>query len=402
MAAVAVDPNNANVVYAGGEAGGVWKSTDGGSSWSRASTGLGSGETSVSSGALAVDGSNSLRLLYGVADDDLSPNKGGGGLYASVTGAWSWFHVDLPGCATPTIRGVVFGGGKRSPARGAGSRSARIRSSGRGASSTRTAARTSSRSTPWRPSGPRCSYAMASSACSDRETSTARGARTRRPRSPGPVTRSPRRRTARRSSSRCTSIRKGTGGSASATRPRARPPTSSASRRSSATSRPCRARRAAAPTCTRRAGRRRPRGLVPGKSYSVFAANGSFFYEYTFTPEPVHPIWRQLAAMHVDSHGMAIPSNYDPAAGRCRVYLANNDRRVRDRATGSSCTVASSRVVKAMHGLHGFGSFGLALIPRSTCSWASRPLVRPCISLRTTTGPRGRSPAGTVRAPGIP
>src|SRR6266508_5666702 len=50
MDAIAVDPTNPNIVYVAGEAGGVWKTIDGGSNWSRAGSGLPTGETNVAIG----------------------------------------------------------------------------------------------------------------------------------------------------------------------------------------------------------------------------------------------------------------------------------------------------------------------------------------------------------------
>src|SRR5262249_35803811 len=77
MDAVAVDPTNPSIVYVAGEGGGIWRSTNAGSSWFRASNGLATGETNVGfagpdpktvpTGTLAVDPSTPARLLYGAA-----------------------------------------------------------------------------------------------------------------------------------------------------------------------------------------------------------------------------------------------------------------------------------------------------------------------------------------------
>ena len=52
--AVAVDPQNANVVYLGAVGGGVWKTTDGGQTW----TPLTDNQPSLQIGALALDPTN--------------------------------------------------------------------------------------------------------------------------------------------------------------------------------------------------------------------------------------------------------------------------------------------------------------------------------------------------------
>src|SRR5262245_46453870 len=60
--AIAVDPTNANVVYAAGETSGVWKSSDGGHNWVHASQGLLWGATARFGPALAVNATNPQRL----------------------------------------------------------------------------------------------------------------------------------------------------------------------------------------------------------------------------------------------------------------------------------------------------------------------------------------------------
>jgi hypothetical protein len=57
--AIAVDPNNSNIIYAGTEGGGVFKSTDGGSTWVAINTEL----TNTTVWSLAVDPNNS-KIVY--------------------------------------------------------------------------------------------------------------------------------------------------------------------------------------------------------------------------------------------------------------------------------------------------------------------------------------------------
>ena len=71
--------------------------------------------------------------------------------------------------------------------------------------------------------------------------------------------------------------------------------------------------------------------------------------------------------MHVDQHGLAVPSDYDPPHGHCRVYVANDGGVYRARNRGSACLVSTTTFVQAMHGLHAFGSFGLGVISRPSC-----------------------------------
>jgi photosystem II stability/assembly factor-like uncharacterized protein len=82
VAAVAVDPSNPRVIYAGSTQGGVWKSLDGGATWGRASRGL-SDDRMV---ALAID---PLRpsILYAAALT---------GVWKSVDAAATWHATPFP------------------------------------------------------------------------------------------------------------------------------------------------------------------------------------------------------------------------------------------------------------------------------------------------------------------
>ncbi len=110
--AIAVDPTNTNVVYAGGETSGVWKSTDGARTWAFSSAGLEWGATMEN--GLAVDANNPQRLLYATYPDDLGPGAwwsgwgGHSGLYVSLDAAQTWQHVTIPNCV-PAYQHVVFG-----------------------------------------------------------------------------------------------------------------------------------------------------------------------------------------------------------------------------------------------------------------------------------------------------
>ena len=62
--AIAVDPTNSNIVYAGFASGGIWKTTDGGVSW----TPLGDNLPSMSVSALALDESNPSTIYMGTGE----------------------------------------------------------------------------------------------------------------------------------------------------------------------------------------------------------------------------------------------------------------------------------------------------------------------------------------------
>ena len=91
VSAIAPDPNNANVVYLGGAAGGIWKSTDGGTTWTPK---FPNNNPSFAIGAIAVDRSNSSNVWVGTGE----PNSGwdtyyGQGIYKSTNGGTSWTKV---------------------------------------------------------------------------------------------------------------------------------------------------------------------------------------------------------------------------------------------------------------------------------------------------------------------
>jgi len=82
--ALAVDPTSPGGVYAGTFGGGVYKSTDGGGSWSAADAGLVNG-----------DPSNRAGLVFAVAADPVTPGTvyagtNGAGVFKSTDGGMSW------------------------------------------------------------------------------------------------------------------------------------------------------------------------------------------------------------------------------------------------------------------------------------------------------------------------
>lgn len=90
---VAIHPQNDNIVYFGAAAGGVWKTTDGGETW----TPLMDFENSIAMGSLSID-ENNPEILYAGTGEAVS---GGGNIYAgngilkTTNGGQTWFQVGL-------------------------------------------------------------------------------------------------------------------------------------------------------------------------------------------------------------------------------------------------------------------------------------------------------------------
>ena len=92
VSAIASDPSNANVVYLGGAAGGVWKSIDGGTSWTPK---FPTNQGSFAIGAIAVDPSNPQNVWVGTGEPNniASDTYSGIGIYRSTNGGSSWTKV---------------------------------------------------------------------------------------------------------------------------------------------------------------------------------------------------------------------------------------------------------------------------------------------------------------------
>lgn len=85
VAAVAVDPTNTNIVYAGAAQGGVWKTTDGGVTW----TPLTDQQASLATGSLAIDPQNHLTLYVGTGEENNSGDSYyGAGILKSTDGGY--------------------------------------------------------------------------------------------------------------------------------------------------------------------------------------------------------------------------------------------------------------------------------------------------------------------------
>jgi photosystem II stability/assembly factor-like uncharacterized protein len=107
VSALAVDPNNVSVVYLGAAQGGVWKTTNGGSSWMP----LTDNAESTAIGSIAIDPSNSNVIYVGTGEENFSGDSYyGAGILKSTDAGGSWTQICGPFCG-PTASDAYYGGG---------------------------------------------------------------------------------------------------------------------------------------------------------------------------------------------------------------------------------------------------------------------------------------------------
>src|SRR5262249_2788521 len=93
ISALAVDPTNPNVVYAGAAGGGVWKTTDAGTHW----TPLTDSQPSLAVGSLAIDPSNHSTIYAGTGEENFSLDSYyGAGILKSTNAGSSWTQIKGP------------------------------------------------------------------------------------------------------------------------------------------------------------------------------------------------------------------------------------------------------------------------------------------------------------------
>jgi photosystem II stability/assembly factor-like uncharacterized protein len=86
VSAIANHPTNAQVAYVGGATGGVWKTENGGSTW----TPVFDQQASLSVGSIAIDPSNPNVVYVGTGEANFGSSYFGAGLYRSTNGGASW------------------------------------------------------------------------------------------------------------------------------------------------------------------------------------------------------------------------------------------------------------------------------------------------------------------------
>lgn len=87
---IAFHPTNQNIFYIAAAQGGVWKTTDGGANWTALTDGL----TSLASGSIAVDKNNPNVIYYGTGEMNFSLDcQYGDGLFKSTDGGSTWTRV---------------------------------------------------------------------------------------------------------------------------------------------------------------------------------------------------------------------------------------------------------------------------------------------------------------------
>ena len=92
IADIAIDPTNRSVWYVAASSGGVWKTTNAGTTWSPIFDDYGS----YSIGALALDPKDHLTLWVGTGENNAQRSVGyGDGVYKSIDGGRSFDNVGL-------------------------------------------------------------------------------------------------------------------------------------------------------------------------------------------------------------------------------------------------------------------------------------------------------------------
>ncbi|PNQ74628.1 glycosyl hydrolase [Hanstruepera neustonica] len=101
--AIMVDPNNPNTYYVGAPAGGLWKSTDSGATWTTTTDNL----PQIGVSGIAVDHSNSDIIYIATGDDDASDSFSVG-VMKSTDGGDTWTTTDLNPGNTPSSMNDIY------------------------------------------------------------------------------------------------------------------------------------------------------------------------------------------------------------------------------------------------------------------------------------------------------
>lgn len=100
---VHVDPNNPNTIYLGAPAGGIWKSTDNGSTWTPLTDEL----PQIGVSGIAVDYSNSNIIYIATGDKDAGDSYSVG-VYKSIDGGLTWNPTGTMGASNPSRAGDIL------------------------------------------------------------------------------------------------------------------------------------------------------------------------------------------------------------------------------------------------------------------------------------------------------
>jgi len=90
VSAIAIDPSNTQIVYAGGAEGGVWKSINGGTTW----TPMTDSQVSLAVGSIALDPSNPNTIFVGTGEENFSIDSYyGAGILKSTDAGQTWTQI---------------------------------------------------------------------------------------------------------------------------------------------------------------------------------------------------------------------------------------------------------------------------------------------------------------------
>jgi len=101
--AIIVDPNNSNTYYAGAPAGGIWKSTDAGSTWAVLSDHL----PQIGVSGIAIDYNNSNIIYIATGDDDAGDSYSVG-VMKSTNGGTTWTTTGLNTSNSPSSMNEIY------------------------------------------------------------------------------------------------------------------------------------------------------------------------------------------------------------------------------------------------------------------------------------------------------
>ena len=109
VTALAINPGNINQVYAGGAQGGIWETTNGGTTW----TPLTDTQASLAVGSLTLDPTNSSTIYVGTGEENFSGDSYyGAGILKSTDRGNTWTQMCGPFCG-PWNSDGYYGGGAR-------------------------------------------------------------------------------------------------------------------------------------------------------------------------------------------------------------------------------------------------------------------------------------------------